>query len=162
MIQWRRWDLLGQITSEPPPLAHTSMWCWWDIHQEPLSNTIITPLDASLVNQAAQTGQFITSPSASFLHLPNNTHTKKEGIHIRDFISFKPTFYLLFLLCSSLLCFTPPSFHVWARLLSAHVKHRPGDMSPSPSTLPFPSLHAPAETIGSQDNPYSRINYLLL
>lgn len=77
MIQWRRWDLLGQITSEPPPLAHTSMWCWWDIHQEPLSNTIITPLDASLVNQAAQTGQFITSPSASF-YTSQITHTQKK------------------------------------------------------------------------------------
>lgn len=105
MIQWRRWDVLGQITSEPPPLAHTSMWCWWDIHQEPLSNTIITPLGASLVNQAAQTGQFITSPSASFLHLTNNTHTKKEeftfGISFHSILLFIYFFFCVLHSCVS-------------------------------------------------------------
>lgn len=128
MIHWRRWDLLGQITSEPPPLAHTSMWCWWDIHQEPLSNTLITPLDASLVNQAAQTGQFITSPSISFLHLPNNTHTIKRNSHLgfhfiqTYFLStfssvfFTPVFHATFLPClgSSLIgaCQTQAGGHV--------------------------------------------------
>lgn len=126
----------------------------------------------------------LPKPASSSHHASFSTDRKKESRWEEgaDFIpTLRPFFFFNDLPCvfsihhtfALSLLWIPPLFllsvfyvaslHVQARPLSLHVQHMAGgDTSPFPCPPSLFSLLFPAETIGRQDNPYSRINYLPL
>lgn len=147
MIPGLRLDLWGQITSRCATFRPT-LPCDADriyinsTYQTPASHLRMHCCLARLPRLASSSCHhllpFFPTPPSPFS--PNNRRFKKKTfIHIWECFSFKPTFYILLF-----------GFFRFLPSMSGLVSYR------------RVSLRAPAKTTGSRDDPYSRINYLLL